>query len=171
MSSSIVVRILRLLSLVLAQVVVFNNMHLYGCITPLVIGYMLLSFSRDTSRVSLLLWGFAAGLIHDMFANTAGMAAASMTLVAMMRTQVMEMLVPRDASEDFVPTVATMGAGRYFLYATLVMTVMHTCYIMLNTLSFTRFHFTLISIAGSALLSALLCTLIDIIAHPKRHTR
>ena len=166
MSSSIVVRILRLLSLVLAQVVVFNNMHLYGCITPLVIGYMLLSFSRDTSRVSLLLWGFATGLIHDMFANTAGMAAASM-----MRTQVMEMLAPRDASEDFVPTVATMGAGRYFLYATLVMTVMHTCYIMLNTLSFTRFHFTLISIAGSALLSALLCTLIDIIAHPKRHTR
>ena len=34
-------RTLRLLSLIILQVLVFNNMHLFGFITPLVIGYML----------------------------------------------------------------------------------------------------------------------------------
>lgn len=171
MSSNIIMRTLRLLSLIILQVLVFNNMHLFGFITPLVIGYMLLCFSHDTTRVSLLLWGFATGLLHDMFANTAGMAAASMTLVAMIRTQVADMFSPRDAAEDFVPSVTSMGLGKYFLYALLLMTVLHTTYIMLNTLSFANISLTLISIGSSSLTATILCVLIDIFTHPSRQDR
>ena len=89
----------------------------------------------------------------------------------MIRTQVADMFSPRDAAEDFVPSVTTMGLGKYFLYALLLMTVLHTTYIMLNTLSFANISLTLISIGSSSLTATILCVLIDIFTHPRRQYR
>ena len=73
MNSIILTRVLRLLILIVLQVLVFNNIHLFGYITPLVIGYMVVCFHRNTFPTEILIWGFVTGLIFDIFSNTAGM--------------------------------------------------------------------------------------------------
>ena len=55
MSSVFISRLLRLCILLFFQVLVCNNIHLLGYVTPLVIGYMVVCFHRNTSRISILL--------------------------------------------------------------------------------------------------------------------
>ena len=69
MNSIFLSRLLRLILLLLFQVMVFNHIHLFGYITPLVIGYMVVCMHRNTSRTEILIWGFVIGLIFDMFSN------------------------------------------------------------------------------------------------------
>ena len=70
MNSIIITRVLRLLILIVLQVLVFNNIHLFGYITPLVIGYMVVCFHRNTSPTEILIWGFVTGLLFDLFLDT-----------------------------------------------------------------------------------------------------
>ena len=60
MNSIILTRVFRLLILIVLQVLVFNNIHLFGYITPLVIGYMVVCFHRNTSQTEILIWGFVS---------------------------------------------------------------------------------------------------------------
>ena len=85
MNSIFFTRLFRLLILLLVQVLVFNNIHLLGYITPLVIGYMVVCMHRGTPRIGVLLWGFVVGLLFDMFSNTAGMASALREILASMQ--------------------------------------------------------------------------------------
>ena len=75
MNSIFLTRLFRLFILLLFQVLVFNNIHLLGYITPLVIGYMVVCMHRNASRIAVLVWGFVIGLLFDTFSNTAGMGA------------------------------------------------------------------------------------------------
>ena len=111
MNSIFLSRLLRLILLLLFQVMVFNHIHLFGYITPLVIGYMVVCMHRNTSRTEILIWGFVIGLIFDMFSNTAGMAAGSCTLIAMIQPVLLNMLAPRDSADDLTPSFGFALAG------------------------------------------------------------
>ena len=109
MNSIFFTRLFRLFILLLFQVLVFNHIHLLGYITPLVMGYMVVRMHRGTSRIAILVWGFVTGFLFDIFSNTAGMAAASCTLIAMIQPVLLEMQVPRDSAENLIPSFSTLG--------------------------------------------------------------
>ncbi len=67
--------------LLLAQALVLNHIHLFNCATPLLYVYMVLHFQRNAPKWSLLLWSFLMGLLVDVFSNTPGVAAGSMTFI------------------------------------------------------------------------------------------
>ena len=71
----------------LVQVLVLNHVHLFDSATPLLYIYMVLLFPRNYPKWGMLVWAFAMGLGVDMFSNTPGVAAASLTLVALLRQQ------------------------------------------------------------------------------------
>lgn len=71
--------------LVLVQGLVFNHIHLFNCATPLLYIIMVLHFRRNHPRWAVLLWCFMMGLCIDVFANTPGVATASMTLVGLLQ--------------------------------------------------------------------------------------
>ena len=64
---------------VLAQVLVFSRIHLFGYATACIYLIFILKLPRHTSTNALLLWGFAAGIVVDMFCNTPGINAAAAT--------------------------------------------------------------------------------------------
>lgn len=66
--------------LFLLQVLVFNHVHIFGYATPMPYIYFLLILPSDTPRWLYVLLGFVLGLLIDLFTNTPGMAAGSMTL-------------------------------------------------------------------------------------------
>ena len=81
MSIDLVKRLATFVVLVLVQGLVFNHIHLFNCATPLLYIIMVLHFRRNHPKWAVLLWCFMMGLCVDVFANTPGVAAASMTAV------------------------------------------------------------------------------------------
>ena len=74
-------RVMQFVLLGLSQVLVFNGMDiLYGAI-PLIYVYFVIMFPRNYPKWAILLWSFAMGLTMDMFTNTPGVAAMSLTLI------------------------------------------------------------------------------------------
>lgn len=166
MNSIFIQRLLRLFVLLLFQVLVFNQVHLLGYMTPLVIGYMVVCFHRGTSRVAMLMWGFTIGILFDVFNNTAGMASASCTLIAMIQPSLLTAFTPRDAAEDFTPTLQTLGFWNYMLYVFLLMLVLHGTFYLLDAFTLANWQLTLITIVGSTLLTTLLIVFIELLVRP-----
>lgn len=168
MSPIFLQRLFRLFVLLVFQVLIFNQVHLLGYITPLVIGYMVVCFHRGTSRVDILLWGFIIGLIDDVFSNTAGMASASCTLIAMIQPSLLKIFTPRDAAENFTPTFQTLGFWSYVLYVLILMAVLHGTFYLLDAFTLVNWQLTLLSIAGGSVLSTLLIIFIELFVRPRK---
>ena len=82
--------------LLLVQGLVCNHIHLFHCATPLLYIMFVLHFRRNTPRWQMLVWSFALGLGVDIFANTPGVAAGSMTAIALLQPYLLELFLPRD---------------------------------------------------------------------------
>lgn len=168
MSSTFFSRFLRMVVLLFTQVLVLNQVHLLGYITPLLIGYMMVCFHQGTSRIAALLWGFAIGLTFDMFSNTAGMGAAACTLVAMIQQPVLKMFTPRDAVENFTPTFQTLGFWSYLSYVFMLMFTLHATFYLLDAFSLADWQLTLYSIAGGTLVSSILTLFVELLVRPRK---
>jgi hypothetical protein len=110
------------------------------------------------------------GLLFDMFSNTAGMGAASCTLIAMIQPVLLESLSPRDSAEDLTPSFATLGFWNYVFYVLLLMAMLHACFYLLDAFTLTDWPLTLISIAGSSVLTTLIIIFIELLTHTKKET-
>lgn len=146
----------------LIQILILNNIHIAGYITPLFIGYMLVPFNKGAGRIELLIWGFTTGLIFDMFSNTAGMGAASCTLLAMLQPSLVNLFTPRDAAEDFTPGFRTMGFWNFILYCLLSMLVLHGLFYALDAFMLQDWLLTLIAIGGGSLATSALCIIAEL---------
>lgn len=79
----------------------------------------------ETNRVTLILLGFFAGMVVDIFYNTIGANAAAMTLIAFLRPSVISLLTPqRGYDERQTLSLSSMGLAWFVTY-TVVLTVIH----------------------------------------------
>ena len=122
---------------VLAQTMVLGRIHLFDYATPLLYVYFVLSFPRNYPKWAILLWSFSLGLVVDIFSNTPGVAAASMTLIGALQPYVFELFVSRDATENLKPSLQVIGLEKYLYYA--VFLVVLYC-IVFYTLEFFNLH-------------------------------
>lgn len=162
-----ILRLIRMVVVLILQIIIFNNIHILGYVTPLFIGYTILPFNRGSDRIELLLWGFVTGLIFDIFSNTAGMGAASCTLLAMMQPSILNLFTPRDASEDFTPSFAIMGFWGYIAYALIGMLIVNVTFFALEAFTISNWQLTLIAIGIGTLASTLLCIIAELITKEK----
>lgn len=144
----------------LAQVLVFNHIHLFGYATLLLLVYFVVMFPRNYPRWAMLLWSFFLGLFADLFSNTPGLGAASLTLMAFAQPYLLDLFIPREAPENMRSAVATMGFGKFATFAfTLVFAY---CVVFFTLEAFTFFNWIewVLTIIGSTVLTlALVLTL------------
>ena len=140
----------------LAQALLFNRIQLFNCATPLLYVYFVIMFPRNYPKWALLLWSFALGLIVDMFANTPGMATASLTAVGALQPYMLELLLPRDPEENHESSVYALGWGRFFMLS-LTLSLFH-CLLFFTIELFTFFDWThwLLCIVSSTVLTMML---------------
>lgn len=151
------VRLLWLLLLLALQVLIFNHVHFLGYATPLVYVYFLFLFPLNASRSGVMLWSFALGLAVDVFSNTPGVAAASMTLAALAQPPLLKMMAPEDSVEDAPLSFRTMGRWVYVRYVVLLSLLYHAAFFLLEFFSFFNVLDLLLSLAGSWLLTLAFC--------------
>ena len=168
MGYTTLLRIARLATLLLIQLAILNQLHLFGYATPLIIGYMVICFDTGTSRLVSLLWAFAIGIIFDLFTNTIGVGAASCTLLAMAQPYLLQLFMPRDINETFKPTIQTLSLQKYIFYVLSCMGVLHLAFYLLQAFTMADIWLTIGAMIGGTLLASLFVVCIEFIIHNKK---
>ena len=153
--------------LLIVQLLILNHLHLFGYATPLIIGYMIICMETGVSRMAHLWWGFSMGLIFDIFSNTMGMGAASLTLLAMMKPYMLKLFMPRDIVESFKPTIQNMSLSRYIWYTLSCMALLHGCFYFLEAFTLSDLLLTIGAIIGGTVIATTISVCIEYIVHNK----
>lgn len=149
-------RLLVFVLLCLLQVLVLNRIQLFHCATPLLYVYFVITIPRGYPRWATLLWSFTMGLFVDMFSNTPGVAAASLTLVGMLQPYLIELFLPREAEENIKSSAHSLGLGRFVSLATILTLVFCIVFYAIEAFSFAGWAYWLQCVGGSALLTLIL---------------
>lgn len=158
---------LTFVSLLALQVVILNGIHLFGCATPLLYVFFPISLRQGTPRWAALLWCFALGLSIDLFSDTWGMAAASLTLIGLTQPYLLPLFAPRDSADVLLPSATTLGRPKYALYTAVLVTLHCAVFFTLEQFSFFNWRQWLLNIGGSTAATLLLVWVADMIVKKK----
>ena len=141
---------------VLIQTMVLGRIHLFDFATPLLYVYFVAMFPRNYPKWAILLWSFALGLTIDIFSNTPGLAAASLTLIGAIQPYFFELFVPRDSVGDLRPSIRNIGMLKYTYY--IFPLVVLYCLVFFSLELFNYFNLTqwALCVGGSTVVTLLL---------------
>ena len=102
----------------LLQVLLFDNMVLYGKVFCFIyIGFILL-LPIEISPVFLIAIGFITGFAVDLFSNSLGLNTSVSVFIAFIRPYWLSLITPRGGYEDvLIPTIRSLGLGWFLTYA------------------------------------------------------
>jgi len=156
---------LRFSIIILIQVLILNKITLrwwsqpagFPVFIPYIYPLFILLLPFETSVVTLLLCGFGLGLTMDVFMNTAGMHACATVLIAYLRTNVLNALLPKNLIEypNQSPNVKNMGWMPFLVYSSFLIVVHHAVFFTVELWSFSNIGYLLLKIAASSFTSLL----------------
>jgi len=152
----------------LVQVLVLNHIHLFDCATPLFYVYFIITLPYDCPRWASLLWGFSLGLVIDVFTNTPGVAAASLTAVSLLQPLILGLFVQKENSEGFVPSLRTLRWSQFFTYSLTLVLIFCILFFSLETFHFFDFVWWAACVGGSTLLTVLLIMVVETVKKSKK---
>lgn len=160
-------RVAWFIGLVLVQVLLFNNISLFGLATPFVYVYFLLVLDRDIDHNMLMLIAFFLGFVIDIFSNTPGVNAGASVLIAFIRPGILRLFSPRGEYENFEPGIYTLGGGAFVRYAIILVLLHHATLFFLEAFSLVNVGYLLLRILCSALLTMMLVMAIEYVRHKR----
>ena len=146
---------------VLAQVLVFSRIHLFGYATACIFIIFIIKLPRHTTRNEILIWSFLFGLGVDMFCNTPGLNAAATTLLGFVRNPLLSAFTQKGMPDDFIPGVKSLTWSRYAVYSLLCTTIFFTALFILELFTVANTLMLLTSIAASTTLTMLFTIVIE----------
>lgn len=161
MSIQIIKQLGWFLLLAAVQVLVLNHIHLFGIAIPLLYIYFPVTFHCNTPRWAALLWSFVLGLTIDVFSNTPGLAAGSLTLIGLLQPYWLELFVPRDSVEDMEVSAATLGWSKFIVYSVALTALFCLVFFALEAFNFFNWVYWLECAGASTLLTMILVIAIE----------
>ncbi len=149
------------LVLLVVQVVVLNRIHLFSCATPMLLVYAIVLFPLTVPRWASLFMGFFMGLVSDIFTNTPGVAAITLTFISFIQPALLRAILPQDVVENTKPTLKNLGWKKYVLYSGTLTTVHCLLVVLLENFAFSRLLWMGECVLGSVLLTYLLIVVIE----------
>jgi len=161
MNIDFIKRIVAFAVLCLAQVLILNHINLFGCAVPLLYVHLTLMFRRNYPRWGILLWSFMTGLCIDVFSNTPGLAAASMTMLGLVQPYILQPFIPRDSEDNLKPGIKTLGFGAFTLYIIICVLLYNIVFFSLEAFNFFNWLQWIECIGGSTVLTVILIIVIE----------
>lgn len=151
------------------QVLLMDNMVLFGAGFCFIYVAFLLFLPIHINRVLLLFLGFLVGLSVDVFYDTAGIHAAASVLLAFLRPYVLNLLTPRDGydTSDSV-NIHIMGVRWFLVYTFLLLLAHHTAVFFLEAVSFKEAGYTLAKIFFSTLFTGAVMVILQLLFFPAK---
>ena len=161
MTRDILIRMRNFAILTLLQVLIFNQIHLFGYATAHIYIIFLLKLPRFTTRNEMLIWAFLFGLVVDIFGNTPGINACAATAMAFVRNSLLDAFTQKGTADDFTPSIHTIGWSGYAIYSILNLLVFYTALYLLELFTI-QYPLTLLaSVLGSTLLTMFFTLVIE----------
>ena len=156
--------ILRFCIIIILQVFILNKITLHwftepagALFIPFIYPLYILLLPFETPVWVLLFLGFGLGVTVDAFMTTAGIHACATVLIAYLRTNVLNALMPRNLSEyiNQQPSVKNMGWMPFLVYSGFLIILHHLVYFTIESWSFAGFGSLLLKVAASFITSML----------------
>ena len=154
-------RLVMFMVLLLVQVLVLNHVWLLNVATPLLYVYFAITFPRNTEKGEVLGWCFFLGLLIDIFSNTPGLAAGTLTLIGMTQTYLVELFVPRDSVENLEVSAATLGWGKFSMLSGILTLIYCLLFFILEAFNFFDWQLWILRAVFSTVLTLLLMLAIE----------
>jgi len=113
-------------------------------------------FPRNYPKWAVLLWSFMLGFLIDIFFNTPGLAAGSLTLIAAIQPYYLELFVSRDSADDIELSVSSVGPMKYSVYIVVLVFLYCLVFYSLEMFSFFNLLQWAMCVVGSTLITLVL---------------
>lgn len=158
--------------MVLAQVIVFNHICLFGYAVPLVFIYVIIKLPVTLNANWVLTVSFLLGLTIDIFSDTQGMNSLACTILGLLRKPVLRLYFPReDEMTTPQPSFRSLGVGVYLKYVFSISLIYCALFFLIETFSMFNPLRLLIKIASSTLLTFIIIIAIDSLTSRRREKR
>lgn len=142
------------LILVLAQVLIFNHILLFGVAAPIVFIYVITRMPTDCGFNTIITIGFLMGLLVDICADTLGMNTLACTILAAVRKPVLLSYVQHDDNlSEIIPSTFTLGIWNYSKYMLTMVLIYCLIYFSIEFFSLANIGDILLMATASTLLS------------------
>ena len=146
--------------LTLLQVLVFNQISVFGLATPFLYIYFLLKLPVDRNVFYVIILGYLMGFTLDVFLNTPGINAAATTLVASLRRPFLRLFFTREEFENFVPGIYS-ATGPFIRFAVIMVLIHQVALFGLESFSLFNPNILLLRLLSSVILTLILVFAMD----------
>lgn len=144
-------------AVVLLQEFLFGNLRLSVLVNPSVYLLFLLLLPMDIAGWKLLLLAFGLGAVIDFMSGTPGIHTIATVAAAFVRPSLLTAFVGKDVIQDGgIPVSSRIGARKFLFYSVSLILVHDIILFTVETLSIRFYLYTLLRIALSTALSAVL---------------
>ena len=146
-------------SLVLVQVLIFNQVQFSGFFNPYVYLLFIILLPLSTPRYAVLILAFVLGLIIDVFSNSLGVHSAATVFAAYVRPLVIRIISNREDDKSDYPGLNQNKLAWFINYVVIMVLLHHTILFYLEVYTFANFLNTLYRVILSSLFSIIIIVL------------
>jgi hypothetical protein len=151
--------VLMFFSLVLAQVLIFNQVQFSGFFNPYAYLLFIILLPLSTPRYLVLILAFLLGLTIDIFSNSLGVHSAATVFAAYARPLVIRVISNREDDKSDYPGLHQNKLIWFVNYVLIMVLLHHTVLFYLEVYTFTNFFNTFYRVIFSSLFSIIIIVL------------
>jgi hypothetical protein len=146
-------------SLVLVQVLIFNQVQFSGFFNPYVYLLFIILLPLSTPRYLVLILAFLLGLVIDIFSNSLGVHSAATVFAAYARPVVIRVISNREDDKNDYPGLHQNKLIWFVNYVLIMVLLHHSVLFYLEVYTFANFFITLYRVVLSSLFSIIIIVL------------
>lgn len=151
------------LVLVLAQVLILNNIELGGYINPYLYVFFILVLPFETNENLVIVLAFLLGLTIDIFTSTLGIHTSASVFLAFGRKYILKLIQPRGGYEfGTTPSLQHMGLSWYMTYAVMLVVLHHLFLFYVESFKFSQFFSTFARVILSSIFTLILIFIVQL---------
>ncbi|SDR96130.1 rod shape-determining protein MreD [Formosa sp. Hel1_31_208] len=159
--------IIRFFVLILAQVLIFNNINFMGCINPYPYILFILLFPANNNRTLFIFISFMLGLFVDIFSDSGGVHAASCVTIAFIRPAILKFAFGMIYEHQNIKFNNTEFGNRV-IYFSILIVIHHLLMFMLEIFNISNIILIAQKTLFSSVFTLILCILISILFSSKQ---
>jgi len=146
-------------SLVLVQVLIFNQVQFSGFFNPYVYVLFIILLPLSTPRYAILILAFLLGFVIDIFSNSLGIHSAASVFVAYARPLIIRAISNREDDKNDYPGLHQNKLSWFISYVVIMVLLHHLLLFYLEVYTFANFFNTLYRVILSSLFSIIVIVL------------
>lgn len=141
---AVILYILGLLFAMTFQLLLLENVQLFGYLNPYYYPILILLWPMKWNRVWSILIALGLGMIMDLFENSGGLHTSALVLLAYVQPFLLQLLIPRAVEEGLSINLPTLGPSKYITFTAMGLFVFHFWLFSLEAFAWNELFWVLI---------------------------